>query len=179
MYPWFSGLGWKISEFDLMIWSQFRKSGWLMTLQILPCDISVSGELRSKTWNKKHEGCSNDAQATAQTLFRCKETNQTKLSKANPAQPTLLSLCCYLPTIKPHRVIHFSRLSVGQWASCHTKTISQVMGHHSWCEVQLFPPPRGASENKLTDGRRKAQCIACGWLWPGCSQKVLSPSLLC
>lgn len=54
-------------------------------------------------------------------------------------------------------------------------------GPYSLCEIQLTPPPRGTSENKLTTRTREEdQCaLSISELWPGCSQQLTSPFPLC
>lgn len=80
-----------------------------MTLQILPCDIPVSGELGLKSTKEKREVRSSDTWAK-----RCSPLarKQTKWSWARPAQsssvqPTKPNLCCCLPAIKLYIVILF------------------------------------------------------------------------
>jgi len=56
----------------------------------------------------------------------------------------------------------------------------QVMGHHSLCEIQLFPPLRGASESKLLAGMREHQyTFSMSRLWPGYEPISSAPGLRC
>lgn len=53
-------------------------------------------------------------------------------------------------------------------------------GPYSPCEIQLIPPLRGTSENKLITRTREDQCtLSTSVLWPGHSQQRTSPSPLC
>lgn len=108
------------------------------------------------------------------------KAREAKRGQSNPTQPLLIPACSKTTQSHSLQLSFLSRLPVGQWVSCQTKGIMQVIEHHSRYETQLIPPLRGASENKLMARVKDDKCtFSIGRLWPGCSQQVMNPSPLC
>lgn len=62
-----------------------------MTLQILPCDISVSEEMRLKSI--KHGVCPSNTWAKGVTHLQGKKPDEAKQDKPNPPSPASVATC--------------------------------------------------------------------------------------
>lgn len=100
------------------------------------------------------------------------KAREAKRGQSNPAQPLLIPACSKTTQSHSLQLSFLPRLPVGQWVSCQTKGIMQVIEHHSRYETQLIPPLRVASENKLMARVKDNQCtFSIGRLWQSCSQQ--------